>query len=123
MSKRICICGRITADGYCDKCRPKAKARDRSNDKRTEVARYADGQRVYDHQWRKTSEAYRDEHPLCEDCLLAGRVEAATSVHHVYDVHERPELRLEWSNLRALCEPCHRRSDARRRHQSSANSR
>jgi 5-methylcytosine-specific restriction protein A len=45
--------------------------------------------------------------PLCLDCLAAGRVTPATDVHHVKPLRTHPHLRLDPSNLRALCAPCH----------------
>jgi 5-methylcytosine-specific restriction protein A len=32
---------------------------------------------------------------------------------HLKSLAEYPELRLEWSNLRAFCRPCHSRRTAR----------
>ena len=36
-------------------------------------------------------------------------VTAATEVHHIVKIKDRPELRLEWSNLMSVCRDCHER--------------
>jgi hypothetical protein len=64
--------------------------------------------RGYDRQWRKLRERVLYEEPLCRLCQAAGRVEAATEVDHIIPLRVRPELRLERSNARPLCGPCHR---------------
>ena len=53
------------------------------------------------------------EHPLCRDCAGIGMVTAAAEVHHVAKVIDRPDLRLEASNLMPLCKACHSRRTAR----------
>lgn len=37
----------------------------------------------------------------------------ATVVDHIMSISERPDLRLEWSNLRAMSKRCHDRRTAR----------
>jgi 5-methylcytosine-specific restriction protein A len=63
--------------------------------------------RGYDAAWQKVRRAFLAEHPLCERCTAASRTAAATQVHHRQTIADRPDLRLNWSNLEALCEPCH----------------
>lgn len=70
-------------------------------------------QRGYDSTWEKLRRMYLREHPLCEDCLEEGKIEPATEVHHKEKVKDRPELRLVWSNLRALSKECHSKRTAR----------
>ena len=47
--------------------------------------------------------------PLCEDCLLEGKVTAATEIHHkvsfmsTNDPMERNRLAYDYSNLVSLC--------------------
>jgi 5-methylcytosine-specific restriction endonuclease McrA len=36
-------------------------------------------------------------------------------VHHVRPISDRPDLRLEWTNLKSACKPCHAAADAKRR--------
>jgi 5-methylcytosine-specific restriction protein A len=73
-----------------------ARDRDRSPDRRG-----------YDWTWKKFRLGYLSQHPLCADCAEAGRVTPATELHHVVRLAARPDLRLDASNVRALCAPCH----------------
>ncbi|WP_350211168.1 HNH endonuclease [Botrimarina sp.] len=59
--------------------------------------------------WRKLRAAFLAEHPLCRDCLSAGRTTAAAEVHHREKRADRPDLALTWGNLEALCKGCHSR--------------
>lgn len=69
--------------------------------------------RGYDAAWRRCRSAFLLKHPLCQFCETAGRVEEATVVDHIITIEDRPDLRLDWSNLRPLCKPCHDRRTAR----------
>lgn len=69
--------------------------------------------RGYDADWRRLRLAFLDANPLCRFCADADRVEAATVVDHIIAIADRPDLRLDWSNLRPLCKPCHDRHTAR----------
>ena len=72
--------------------------------------------RGYDADWRALRAAYLAQHPLCEcdDCQGGAlRVTPATVVDHRKPIAERPDLRLEWSNLRAMSKPHHDRHTAR----------
>jgi 5-methylcytosine-specific restriction enzyme A len=63
-------------------------------------------QRGYCNRWLRLAEAYRAEHPVCEQCRDA----VATDTDHVIPFCGLGDpLRLSWSNLRALCRPCHQR--------------
>lgn len=66
--------------------------------------------RRYGAAWRKIRARYLDAHPLCEDCLEAGRTTAAVEVHHVVPLSRGGTH--EAANLRALCKPCHSRHSA-----------
>ena len=63
--------------------------------------------------WRKLSVYYRKIHPLCVECKRQGRVTPSRMVDHIEPYKTAPELAYEWSNLRALCWPCHNRIGAR----------
>lgn len=52
------------------------------------------------------------ENTLCRHCERRGRYEPATDCHHVQPIRDRPELRLEPSNLEPLCVACHAAADA-----------
>lgn len=63
-------------------------------------------ERGYDSDWRRLRRAKIAANPICElrtHCM--GNV--ASEVHHVIPIRARPDLRLEWSNLRSTCKPCH----------------
>lgn len=64
----------------------------------------------YNHRWRKIRNAYINQHPICEDCLEAGRYTPAQEVHHVVPLEHGGSH--DFENLRALCKPCHSRQSA-----------
>lgn len=72
-------------------------------------------QRGYDGDWQKLSREYRAQHPFCECALHKGQDERALSqvVDHRESIALRPDLRLEWSNLRAMTKACHDRHTAK----------
>lgn len=92
--------------GYKD--RPKQKAW------RTTTA--TNNKRGYGHDWRKLRNAYIAEHPFCEMCDERGVVRDADEVHHVraFNGVDDP-LRLDWSNLQAVCRRCHQIATGGRR--------
>lgn len=70
-------------------------------------------QRGYDAGWRKLRQVFLAMNPMCADCSASGRIALATDVHHVAKVQDAPHLRLDPSNLMALCHECHSRRTAR----------
>lgn len=60
--------------------------------------------RGYDQAWRKLRSFFLSLTPQCEVCK-----QPATEADHILTVRERPDLRLQMSNLRALCKSCHSR--------------
>lgn len=94
--KRLCHCGTVTRTVPCDKCsqRIKPKWSKRKDD--------------YDFKWRKLSERFRDENPLCQDCYKNGLTEPSTEVHHIVPITQDKSRRLDVSNLVALCRSCHK---------------
>jgi len=88
------------------------KPRDvREHERRKELDRHrpSSTERGYDTAWRKLRAAYLRQHPVCSTPRCG---DMATDVDHVLSVEAWPDLRLEWSNLRALCHPCHSRRTA-----------
>jgi len=68
--------------------------------------------RGYDAAWKRLRKAFLRDHPLCEcpDCDGGKkRVTAASVVDHKIRIEERPDLRLDASNLRAMAKVCHDR--------------
>jgi 5-methylcytosine-specific restriction enzyme A len=66
-------------------------------------------QRGYDKKWNVLRDAYLQAHPFCEDCLDHESKQVAARIVD----HKRPfsglndPLRLDWGNLRSLCDHCH----------------
>jgi 5-methylcytosine-specific restriction protein A len=63
--------------------------------------------RGYDADWRRVRDAHLRDEPVCRICLARGYVVSATTVDHIVKIRDDPTLRLESSNLRSLCKPCH----------------
>lgn len=98
---RLCRCGAIVQD-KCNKC-------DASKHKQTTK------QRGYGHDWRKFSERFRSEVPLCQLCEMRGKVEPATQVHHIRKIVDAPALRLNRRNCLAVCADCHEEVEGNRK--------
>ena len=79
------------------------RERKRQIDKRRGTAK----ERGYDAQWRRVRLQKLSQHPLCEMHFERGKIVAATVVDHIISIEERPDLRLEMTNLRSLCKGCH----------------
>lgn len=112
---RVCYCGQITKNANaCDACDKKRRERQPTTSRSERDPRSASA-RGYDRQWRKMRVHVLADQPICELCEELGYVSPAMEVHHIHPISQRPDLRLERSNLMALCIPCHRNEDERRR--------
>jgi 5-methylcytosine-specific restriction protein A len=65
--------------------------------------------------WERFRARHLEEHPLCADCLQAGRYETAVEVHHA---GKRLAARLQagacgYSDVLSLCTSCHSARTAR----------
>ena len=60
--------------------------------------------------WRKIRTAYITAHPLCEDCLAAGRYTPSQEVQHAIPLEHGGTH--DQANLRSLCKPRHSRQSA-----------
>lgn len=49
---------------------------------------------------------YRDGY-LCQECKKYGRNIEANVVHHIKELDDHPELKLNNNNLVSVCKPCH----------------
>jgi 5-methylcytosine-specific restriction enzyme A len=105
MRYKLCRCGAVREDRQGVACPACANGKSASA-KRTTT------ERGYGGDWKRLSERYRKEHPLCVRCAERGLAIAADEVHHVVSIDEAPWLRLEPSNLMSLCVSCHRAEDA-----------
>ena len=70
--------------------------------------KYKEAQRFYASKaWRRLREEKLRKSPLCAECLLIDRIEPAVDFDHVLPRDERPDLELDWDNIRGLCKRCH----------------
>lgn len=105
MSARVCArCRRIIPAGKRCQC-GEAKRKAKIDTQRGNAA-----ERGYDADWRAVRRQYLNAHPTCSapDCTAA-----AVEVDHIESVHDRPDLRLSWSNLRSFCKRHHSQRTAR----------
>lgn len=72
--------------------------------------RSSDG-REYDSAWRKLRAAFLLYHPVCECEEHRGKDLRARAevVDHIEPISDRPDLRLDWDNLRSMMKRCHDR--------------
>lgn len=66
-------------------------------------------------QWQATREAYStSQKHLCENCREQGILTAGVIVHHIKPISRaninRPEITLNFDNLRLLCRACHEKA-------------
>lgn len=63
--------------------------------------------------WKALRKAYKQSHPLCEECLANGIARPSEHIHHIKPFlmgktdDERWKLLLDPNNLQALCIDCH----------------
>ena len=74
---------------------------------RYERDRGTSDQRGYDRAWRRFRLGVLQTAPLCADCHKRGNLTAATEVHHIVKLRDRPDLKLDPANVMPLCRPCH----------------
>jgi 5-methylcytosine-specific restriction protein A len=70
--------------------------------------------RGYDRLWQKLRLVILEREPLCRFCLAEGVITAAHDVDHIEPIAKRPDLRLDPSNLRPLCQSHHAKLTASR---------
>ena len=65
--------------------------------------------------WKELRDKKLQEQPICEECLLYDKITPAETVHHILPFsraatdEERWRLFLDYTNLRSLCNACHRK--------------
>lgn len=69
----------------------------------------------YDQAWKDTREAFLLENPycMCDECKKDGRLLLAEVVDHIETIEDRPDLRLDWNNLRSMTKRHHDRHTMR----------
>ena len=68
--------------------------------------------RVYDRAWQRLRLSTIADQPLCRFCLDEGVMTPTDEIDHIVPVAQRPDLRLDPSNLRGLCKSHHSRHTA-----------
>ena len=63
--------------------------------------------RGYDRAWQRLRLWFLKRNPWCVMCDAKGIATGATDADHILTIEERPDLRLDPTNLQALCAPCH----------------
>lgn len=71
--------------------------------------------------WKYIREYKLYKTPLCERCASNDIVNTATEVHHLLDIKDRPDLRLEITNLQSLCHECHNIITVEAQHNTEKN--
>ena len=100
-------CPHATRATYCVDCAATGKgtATGKVRDERASPS-----VRGYDRAWQRLRLWYLRRHPLCEECRRADKVVPAEQVHHVVAFKGKDDpLRLDPTNLEALCVSCHNR--------------
>jgi 5-methylcytosine-specific restriction endonuclease McrA len=85
-----------------------------------DATRESSTKRGYDWKWRKLRAKFIAAYPLC---CVPGCGKPTTDVDHQVSIAERPDLRLEWCNLRPFCHPHHSQRTAREQGFSNGRSR
>lgn len=88
-------CPNLVRSGVCAECQPYENAIQKENDKQRGTAT----ERGYDGKWAKIREIKLSKDPLCERCLLKGRIIEAVIVHH----KDRNPKNNQLDNLESIC--------------------
>lgn len=97
---RLCRCGHRVAHGVACPCERTAAAARKA---RFDKGRPSAAARGYDGDWRKLRAEHLLKHPNCARCG-----EKAVEVDHHVPIRIAPARRLDPSNLKSLCQHCHR---------------
>lgn len=100
-------CPTLTASRFCPEHQAIYDQETAGKQSRYNRERGSAAKQGYDSDWIAVRNIYIRRHPLCEDCMLKGKITAAEMVHHVRSVKDYPGARLDMQNLRALCNVCH----------------
>jgi 5-methylcytosine-specific restriction protein A len=92
-------CPELTDERYC------AKHKTQAGRQYNQYERSPDHNKIYGYRWRNIRNRYIQKHPLCEECLKAGRLVPADEVHHIVPPEEGGTHAEE--NLMSLCRSCH----------------
>ena len=62
--------------------------------------------------WIRASKAYRQQHPLCQQCQVKGIITPADVADHIQPIQAGGD-RFDWNNLQSLCHSCHNSKTAK----------
>lgn len=119
--KKTCRCGKIIDydKQYCDECMIEVEEKRKEYQKKyDEDIRYKRDKKYHDFyksdEWKrvKTLALVRDK-GLCQWCMREGRIRPADVVHHIAEVKQEWNKRLDINNLVSLCHECHNRHHGR----------
>lgn len=97
-------CPELTHGRFCKRHAREENARYEKYDRDPAIAAR------YGSVWRKVRARYVTSHPLCEQCHKKGRLTPTQEVHHILPLSRGGTH--DFSNLMALCKPCHSRISA-----------
>lgn len=92
-------CPNLTGKQYCQLHASQA------NREYDQYRRRPDHNKLYGRRWKTIRDLYISKHPLCENCLKAGRYVPAEEVHHIQPLDSGGSNDDE--NLMSLCKSCH----------------
>ena len=102
--KRPCAypgCPELTDGLYCE------EHKKQENKNYNRYRRNPETEKIYrSRTWRIVRRQYFESHPLCEDCLLEGKIIPAEEVHHIKPLSAGGKP-YSFDNLRSLCRSCH----------------
>lgn len=88
---------------------PKLGAKEGERVRKGERYRGSRQSRGYGRDWEILRAEYmRHVKRRCEECRRRGYLAIADDVDHIIPIQDDPDLRLEWSNLQALCRQHHK---------------
>lgn len=92
-------CSALTDSRYC------AEHATVANREYNKYTRDPETAKRYGKDWKRVRAAYARAHPLCEECLKAGRYVPVEEVHHIKPLAEGGTN--DFENLMSLCRSCH----------------
>jgi 5-methylcytosine-specific restriction protein A len=95
-------CPALTRNRHC----PLHSTQEQQEEKQYDRNRGRAAQRGYDSVWQLLRITYLQQHPLCDQCALEGKVVSAVLVHHIIPIKDGG-ARLDPSNLCSMCQPHH----------------
>ncbi|WIV10534.1 HNH endonuclease signature motif containing protein [Proteiniborus sp. MB09-C3] len=110
--KKLCRCGKLIDYNQkdCDECSKKVDAQNKKRHKDYRLRRTdVDEQKFYNSKpWKVTRQVVISrDNGLCLLCLYRKLIRSYYTVHHIEELKENWDKRLDFENLICLCESCH----------------